>query len=88
MEMSALHYTAQELDRGVHPYELNRLDDIILRLNAVQIGVGGDNSWSRIVPHAQYLPHEPEYRYSFLLSPLTPEDDAMEKSVELRSLCE
>ena len=86
IEMSALHYTAAELDRAAHPWELEKRDDTILRLNAVQIGVGGDNSWSRIVPHEQYLPHEPVYRYSFILSPLTPGDDPMEKSVQLRNL--
>ena len=84
LEVSALHYTALELDRRVHPYELNALADTVLRLNAVQIGVGGDNAWSRIVPHAQYLPHEVEYRYAFTLAPLAAGEDAMEKSVVLR----
>ncbi|MBR3017082.1 MAG: DUF4981 domain-containing protein [Clostridia bacterium] len=88
MEMSALHCTAAELDRAVHPYELEMLSDTILRLNAVQIGVGGDNSWSRIVPHAQYLPHEECYHYSFILSPLLPGSDAMERSVALKNLME
>lgn len=70
IEFSALHYTAQELDRGVHPYELNREEDTILRLNAVQIGVGGDDSWSRIVPHEQYLPHAESYCCSYTISPV------------------
>ena len=86
IEVSALHYTALELDRAVHPYELEKLEDTVLRLNAVQIGVGGDNSWSKIVPHEQYLPHEAEYRYSFILSPLLPGEDAMDKSVALKGL--
>ena len=67
MEFSALHYTAQELDRGVHPYELNATDQTILRVNAIQIGIGGDDSWSRIVPHEQYVPHEAQYRYGYIL---------------------
>ena len=85
LEVSALHYTALELDRRVHPYELNKLEDTVLRLNAVQIGVGGDNSWSRIVPHEQYLPCEAQYRYSFILAALDGETDPMEKSIELRA---
>ena len=84
LEASALHYTAQELDRRVHPYELEALSDTILRLNAVQIGLGGDNSWSRIVTHEQYLPHDETYQYSFILSPLKPGEDAMEESMALR----
>ena len=85
LEISALHYTAGELDRGVHPYELEKSPDTFLRLNAVQIGVGGDNSWSRIVPHEPYLPHDEEYRYSFILSPIRPGEDAMEISLGLHS---
>ncbi len=85
LEASALHYTAEELDRRVHPYELNAIDDTILRLNAVQIGLGGDNSWSRIVPHEQYLPHEEVYQYAFALAPLTENRDAMATGVLLQN---
>lgn len=85
LEMSALHYTSSELDRRVHPYELHALEDTVLRLNAVQIGLGGDNSWSRIVTHEQYLPHDPAYAYSFVLAPLRPGEDAGAKSVQLRN---
>lgn len=75
MEFSALHYTAEELNRGVHPYELSKEENIVLRLNAIQIGIGGDDSWSRIVTHEQYLPHAPEYRYGFILGAVTSADD-------------
>ncbi len=85
LEVSALHYTAAELDRRVHPYELNALEDTVLRLNAVQIGVGGDNSWSRIVPHEQYLPCAETYRFGFVLAPLEAGDDPMALSVRLRT---
>lgn len=84
IEISALHYTADELDRAVHPYELNALEHTILRLNAIQIGVGGDNSWDRIIPHEPYLPDAEEYTYSYLLMPLHAGDDAMAKSVEAK----
>ncbi|MBQ7455861.1 MAG: DUF4981 domain-containing protein [Clostridia bacterium] len=85
IETSALHYTAEELDRRVHPYELNALEDTILRLNAIQIGLGGDNSWSRIVTHEQYLPHEEEYCCSFALAPLRAGEDAMEIYLSLKN---
>ena len=74
-EFSALHYTAEELDREVHSYELNELDDIILRINRIQAGVGGDNSWSRIVTHEQYLPCDEEYNYSFMIGAVLPGED-------------
>ena len=75
MEFSALHYTAEELNRGVHPYELNAEANVILRLNAIQLGVGGDDGWTRLVTHEQYRPHAPVYRYGFILGAVTSDDD-------------
>ena len=76
MEFSALHYTAEELNRGVHPYELNAEANVILRLNAIQLGVGGDDGWTRLVTHEQYRPHAPVYRYGFILGAVTSDNDA------------
>lgn len=77
VEFSALHYTAGELDRAVHPYELTAQDDTVLRLNAVQIGIGGDDAWSRIVTHEPYLPHDAAYTYGYILGPVGPDADPM-----------
>jgi len=85
LETSALHYTAEELNRHTHPYELYKTEDVILRLNAIQIGVGGDNAWSRIVTHEQYLPNGENYYFSFVLSPLCAEEDPGIKSIEMRT---
>ena len=85
MEASALHYTAEEMNRHVHPYELAALPDTILRLNAVQMGVGGDNSWSRIVTHEQYLPRGDIYEYAFILCPLRGGDSAGDTALRLRN---
>ena len=76
MEFSTLHYTAEELNRGVHPYELNAEANVILRLNAIQLGVGGDDGWTRLVTHEQYRPHAPVYRYGFILGAVTSDNDA------------
>lgn len=85
MEVSALHYSVEELDRHTHPYELEEMADTVLRLNAVQIGVGGDNSWSRIVTHEQYLPHEERYDYTVILSPIRSGEDAEAVSLRLKN---
>lgn len=76
-EFSALHYTADELDRAVHPYELNALQETVLRINAIQIGIGGDDSWSRIVTHEAYLPSNAMYQCSYILSPISGNADIM-----------
>lgn len=83
-EFSALHYTADELDRAVHPYELNALQETILRINAIQLGIGGDDSWSRIVTHEAYLPNNAVYQYSYILSPISRNVDLMTQARRLQ----
>lgn len=83
-EFSALHYTAEELDRAVHPHELRAIEETVLRINAVQIGLGGDDSWSRIGPHEQYLPDEPAYHYGYILAPFHGNLDLMEQARSLQ----
>jgi len=40
LEVSAHHYTTEDLTRARHPYELNRVDEIILNLDYAQSGLG------------------------------------------------
>ncbi|MHB8956118.1 MAG: glycoside hydrolase family 2 TIM barrel-domain containing protein [Pirellulaceae bacterium] len=65
-------YTMQELERATHDYELPRRDTIVLNIDHLLHGVGGDNSWGALT-HPQYtLPGDKPYEYSFTLSPLQP----------------
>ena len=86
MEASALHYTPEALTQAKHPYQLTATENVILRLNAVQIGLGGDNSWYRIIVHEPYLtPLTRDYDYAYILSPLSAKEDAMEKARTIRN---
>lgn len=86
MEASALHYTPEALTQAKHPYQLKATENVILRLNAVQIGLGGDNSWYRIIVHEPYLtPLTRDYDYAYILSPLSAKEDAMEKARTIRN---
>ncbi|MHA0856130.1 glycoside hydrolase family 2 TIM barrel-domain containing protein [Paenibacillus sp. CMAA1364] len=70
MEANALHYTPFDLDGPKHPHELNYRNDITLRLNYKQMGVGGDNSWGA-KPHAPYMLYSnKDYSYSYKLRPI------------------
>jgi beta-galactosidase len=70
MEINALHYTPWELESKAHPYELVRSDEVILRLNYHQMGVGGDDSWGAR-PHPEFtLYSNQSYSYTYRLSPL------------------
>ena len=84
MEISALHYTAEELNRRVHPWELAKTEDVIMRLNKVQTGVGGDTSWGRTVMHEQYLLTDENYSYGFVLRPLRAGEDPAEAARQVR----
>ncbi len=73
MEVNALHYTPWDLETAVKPHELTRRNEITLRLNDKQMGVGGDDSWGAL-PHPEYqIPASGTYRYKYRLTPLTPE---------------
>lgn len=57
LEFSALHYSREQLSRrtpGIrHMSDPQREDRVYLRLNKMQMGVGGDNSWGAKT-HARY----------------------------------
>ncbi|MCR4430911.1 MAG: S-layer homology domain-containing protein [Tepidanaerobacteraceae bacterium] len=82
IEASALHYSASELESKTHPFQLTKSDDVYLRINYKQMGVGGDDSWSsNAKPHSQYqLSSINTYSYNFRLRPVTSEQDPMELS--------
>ena len=52
LDVSALHYSLEDLDRAKHTYELERSDTVHLLVGR-QMGVGGDNSWGA-QPHAEF----------------------------------
>ncbi len=58
MEISALPFTAAELENASHIWELPGAYKTVIRLLKCQMGVGGDNSWGAW-PHAEYrIPNE------------------------------
>jgi beta-galactosidase len=83
MEVNALRYTPWELDSKAHPFELVKSDDLILRLNYHQMGLGGDNSWGAR-PHPEFtMTADKVYSYQFRLSPINKAASAMGKSKEV-----
>ena len=71
MEVNALHYAEKDLDSVAHPYELTRVDDVILTLNSRQMGVGGDTSWGAR-PHPEFiLSSNKPYSFSYRLRPIS-----------------
>ncbi|MGG5461258.1 glycoside hydrolase family 2 TIM barrel-domain containing protein [Clostridium sp. B9] len=81
IEFNALHYTPEELSSGKrHPHELEKEENIVLRLNHRQMGVGGDNSWGA-KPHDEFMNESGKtYNYSFKLKGVDKTSSPMEVS--------
>jgi beta-galactosidase len=70
VEVNALHYTPDDLDGPMHPYQATRRDDITLRVNYKQMGLGGDTSWGA-KPHDPYMLFtNRDYSYGYTLRPI------------------
>ncbi|QTN00624.1 DUF4981 domain-containing protein [Sediminibacillus dalangtanensis] len=77
-EFSALHYTKDDLEQAEHPYELTKLDDIVLTINHKQMGVW--NSWSGTALPEYMLYTDQSYSYTYMLRPFTDGESPMELS--------
>ncbi|MCJ8012666.1 NPCBM/NEW2 domain-containing protein [Paenibacillus sp. KQZ6P-2] len=71
IEANALHYTPDDLDGPLHPYQLKHHDDITLRVNYKQMGVGGDNSWGAKAHEPYMLLANRDYNYNYTLRPIS-----------------
>ena len=67
IEMSALHYTEEELNSKKHSYQLERSSDIEVNLNYKQMGLGGDDAWGAR-PHDEFqLKSNKNYTYRMIV---------------------
>lgn len=70
MEFSAQHYTPEQLSSVELPWDLKRDNDITLRVDLHQMGLGGVNSWGAEPMEAYRLNAGNEYSHKFRLSPI------------------
>lgn len=71
LSVNALPYGQKELQDAAHPHELKATDFINVNIDLMQMGVGGDDSWSANgQPHEEFTLKEKSYTYSFVISPL------------------
>ncbi len=71
LSVSAWPYTTEDIERARHTYELEKRDFITLNLDLIQMGVGGDDSWSQdALPHEEFRAPARDYRYRFVLKPV------------------
>ena len=76
--MEDIEYRPSQMERR-HGGSIQKKDMIWLNIDHKQMGVGGDNTWgAQVHPEYTITPHE--WKYSFTLAPLAPEDDAAEQT--------
>ncbi len=72
LNVSAHHFTAEELTRATHTHELHRHPEIVLHLDYQQSGLGNGSCGPGVLP--QYLLMPKETHYSLRLRPLSQRD--------------
>ncbi|HEX7308379.1 glycoside hydrolase family 2 TIM barrel-domain containing protein [Lentzea sp.] len=71
LEVNASYFTPEDLSKGVrHDYQLTRRQDVVLRLNLRQTGVGGNDSWGAQPLDTYKLFPNRDYSYTYRLKPL------------------
>jgi beta-galactosidase len=69
LSMSAWPYTEENIAEAKHTYRLRDAGYITLNIDLVQMGVGGNDSWSDVAqPLEQYQVPAKDYKYSFYLT--------------------
>jgi beta-galactosidase len=76
LSMSAWPYTEDNINRAKHTSELHDAGLITLNIDLIQMGVGGNDSWSDVsAPLEQYRIKSKPYHYSFYLIPCKAEKE-------------
>lgn len=70
VELNVLPYTPTELEESSHGYKLPKADKSVIRINMIQMGVGGDDSWGQKTHPEFTLYTDNNYKYSFTLKPM------------------
>lgn len=68
LNLSAHHFTTDDLTRARHTYELMPRDEVILNLDYAQCGLGNGSCGPGVLP--QYLLDDNRYEFSFTLRPI------------------
>lgn len=70
MEFSAQHYTPEQFTTTTNPWDLKRDNDITLRVDLQQMGLGGVDSWGAKPMDSYRLFSNKTYSHKFRISPI------------------
>lgn len=87
LSMNAWPYTEANIQNAKHTNKLVKAGFVTLNIDLVQMGVGGNDSWSDVAaPLEQYQIKAQPYTYSFYLVPLKAKDKAAEQYEAVKAL--
>jgi len=86
LSMSAWPYTEDNIQNAKHTNKLKEAGFIILNIDLIQMGVGGNDSWSDVAaPLEQYQIKAQPYHYSFYIVPFNSKNKTVgERAKEIR----
>ena len=71
LNFSILEYSTENIENAKHTNDLNERNVFTINIDLIQMGVGGDNTWShRAEPHIEYLIKPEIYDFSFSIKPM------------------
>ncbi|GGA69363.1 beta-galactosidase [Flavobacterium palustre] len=83
LQMSAWPFTQQNLNEAKRTYELENPGFLTLNIDLLQMGVGGNDSWSPVAaPLEKYQIKAQDYNYSFYLMPFSDSKNGLETNLK------
>ncbi|WP_417939464.1 glycoside hydrolase family 2 TIM barrel-domain containing protein [Flavobacterium sp. RS13.1] len=83
LQMSVWPYSQANLSEAKHTYDLINPGYLTLNIDLLQMGVGGNDSWSPVAaPLDKYLIKAKNYNYSFYLMPFSGSKNELESSLK------
>ena len=80
LSMSAWPYTESNINEAKHTNELKESGFVTLNIDLIQMGVGGNNSWTELAaPMGKYQIKAKDYSYSFYLCPVKMKEEQVAK---------
>ncbi|WP_205783203.1 glycoside hydrolase family 2 TIM barrel-domain containing protein [Flagellimonas allohymeniacidonis] len=71
LSVSAWPYSTKNIDEALHTYDLKPENYITLNIDLLQMGVGGDDSWSmNALSHEEFRVPAKDYSYGFFIKPI------------------
>jgi beta-galactosidase len=76
LSVNALHHSAADMDQAGHHHQMPPRGETYLNLDALQMGVAGDDSWGAL-PLEKYRIHARPLSYRFRIRPIASGESAM-----------